>query len=178
MGVELSQQLYEIIRKIVQEEFLHQTQEASGYKERTEQFPGVITFSNPIIIKKFGWLICKASIQKLHELLLSNGFILCEYKMFMLHFTGAEQSVEKITWLANLNELTYLFTRIREEGVIPNHRFPHKLLQENFLDKYQEPLNANSLRTLLEKGVANHRRVELIEKIIAAILNDTDIAKN
>jgi hypothetical protein len=64
----------------------------------------------------------------------------------------------------------YLFARLREEKIIPMCKNPHQLLQENFLDKYEKTLNTGSLRTLLEKGISNSKRMEVVEMIITDVL--------
>jgi len=120
--------------------------------------------------KKIGWLKGKNTLVKLYDLMKNQKLITCESELFINHFEGTVQPQAKIIWQANLNELVYLFDRLRDEGIIPLCKNPHILLQNKFLDKYENTLNAGSLRALLEKGIRNESRVEVIDKIINIIL--------
>jgi len=119
---------------------------------------------------RIGWLKGANALMIFLNLLKNKGFVTCDFNFLRIHFEGTEQPQTKIIWQANLNELVYLFDRLRDEGIIPLRKNPHILLQENFLDKYEKPLNAGSLRTLLEKGIRNEKRTEAIDKIINDIL--------
>lgn len=122
-------------------------------------------------IKKIGWLLPNKYSQIIfYNSLKSLGCISCDFESFRNHFNGTEKPKVKIIWQSNLNELVYLFARLREERIIPLSKNPHQLLQENFLDKYEKSLSSGSLKTLLEKGIRNDKRVELIEKIITDVL--------
>ena len=122
--------------------------------------------------EKIGWLFTdKSSFIAFYNLLKSHEFISCDIELFRRHFIkGTEKPEKKIIWRENLNELVYLFARLREEGVIPLTRTPHFILQKNFLDKYEKPLNSASLRTLLEKSIRNNYRMELINSIVEDVL--------
>jgi len=122
--------------------------------------------------EKIGWLLTdKSSFMAFYDLLKSHEFISCDIELFKHHFIkGTEQPERKIIWRENLNELVYLFARLREEGVIPLSKNQHLLLQKNFLDKYEKPLNPASLRTLLEKSIRNNYRMELINSIVDDVL--------
>lgn len=122
--------------------------------------------------EKIGWLFTdKSSFIVFYNLLKSHEFISCDFELFRSHFIkGTEQPEKKIIWQENLNELVYLFSRLREEGVIPLSKTPHLILQKNFLDKYEKPLNSASLRTLLEKSIRNDYRMELINSIVDDVL--------
>ena len=120
--------------------------------------------------EKIGWLKGETTLMAFFNLLYKHGFVTCECEFFKTHFEGINHPQTKIIWNANLNELVYLFWRLREEEIIPLHKNPHVLLQENFLDKYEKPLNTGSLRTLLDKGINDSKRKEMIEKIIDEVL--------
>lgn len=122
--------------------------------------------------EKIGWLLNNNTPFKLfHDLLTSNNFFTCDIDLYRNHFiNGTNPPKNKIIWRANLNELVYLFSRMREEKIIPIVKTPHLLLQKHFLDKYEKPLNPASLRVLLEKSVRNEQRMEIIESIIKDIL--------
>jgi hypothetical protein len=122
--------------------------------------------------EKIGWLKEEKKLLKFFKLLFSNGFINCDFALFESHFIEREHTPNKIIWKSNLNELVYLFWRIRDEGIIPLHKNPHILLQENFLDKYEMFIKVGSLRSLLEKGIKDNKRVELIDKIITQVLSE------
>jgi len=120
--------------------------------------------------ERIGWLKNENTLVIFFNLLKNQGFISCELDLFKSHFKGINQTKEKIIWQSNINELVNLFDRLRDEGIIPLCKNPHILLREKFLDKYEKPLNAGSLRTLLEKGIRNEKRVEIIDEIINNIL--------
>ena len=123
-----------------------------------------------LIIKKIGWLKGETTLNAFYNSLIKHKFISCNFELFRIHFEGTEQPKAKTIWQANLNELAFLFSRLREEGIIPLCKNPHLLLQEIFLDKYGKPIKAGSLRTLLEKGISNGKRKEVIDKIIDVVL--------
>jgi len=127
--------------------------------------------TDPSNIDQIGWLKDKATLKAFYNSLIKHKSLCCSFELFKTHFEGTEQPQAKIVWQANLNELVYLFARLREEGIIPLSKNPHLLLQENFLDKYERPLNTGSLRTLLEKGISNDKRTEVIETIINDVLS-------
>lgn len=122
--------------------------------------------------EKIGWLFTdKTSFVVFYNLLKSHDLISSVSELFRKHFIiGTEQPEKKIIWQANLNELVYLFSRLREEGAIPLCKTPHILLQKHFLDKYGKPLNPASLRTLLEKSIRNDYRMEIINSIVDDVL--------
>jgi hypothetical protein len=122
-------------------------------------------------VEKIGWLRGEITLKIFYNSHIKHEFITCDYGLFKIHFTGTEHILAKIKWNSNLNELVYLFTRLREEKIIPLHKTPHVLLQENFIDKYENPIKAGSLRTLLEKGIRNTDRVEMIDNIIDDVLS-------
>ena len=121
--------------------------------------------------EKIGWLKGEITLKAFYNLLYKHGFIGCDIELFKTHFEGTNHPQTKIIWNANLNELVYLFARLREEGIIPLHKNPHVLLQENFLDKYEKPIKSGSLRTLLDKGIRDDKRTELIDAIINNVLS-------
>jgi hypothetical protein len=122
--------------------------------------------------EKIGWLLNdKIPFNLFHELLTSHKYLTCDIDLFRNHFIyGTNTPKNKIIWRANLNELVYLFSRMREEKIIPLVRTPHIILQKHFLDKYEKPLNPASLRVLLEKSVRNDQKIEIIDSIIKDIL--------
>lgn len=120
--------------------------------------------------EKIGWLLTEeSSLNSFHNSLEKNGLVICNLEQFKVHFMGNQYSKAKIVWNANLNELVYLFTRLREEKIIPLHKNPHVLLRENFLDKYEKSIKAGSLRTLLDKGIRDDKRTEIIDVIIKSV---------
>jgi len=123
-------------------------------------------------ITKIGWLKDEIGLKLFYNLLIKHEFVCCDFAFCRIHFEGEGKPQSKIIWQANLNELVYLFARLREEGIIPLHKNPHILLQDNFLDKYEKPIKSQSLRTLLEKGIKNSNRVELIDDIIDTVLSE------
>jgi hypothetical protein len=123
----------------------------------------------PIVNYKIGWLSEENTLIILHKILKNQNFIFCDYDYFKDHFCGREQSQNKIIWQENINELVYLFARLSEEGIIPIHNEPHKLICQNFLDKYKKPLKPRSLGTLLNKGIRIQSRIEFIDSIINKI---------
>ena len=129
----------------------------------------------PSNIDKIGWLKGEFTLRAFYNSLIKHKSITCDFNLFRTHFEGTEQPQAKIVWQANLNELVYLFARLRDEKVIPLCKNPHLLLQENFLDKYEKPLNTGSLRTLLEKGISNDKRMEVIENIIEDVLSQKSL---
>lgn len=149
-------------------------------KEEAEDNPDVLrTFflsiieSQPVAdAEKIGWLLDdKTPFSLFHDLLSSHNYFTCDIDLCRNHFiTGTNSPKNKIIWRANLNELVYLFSRMREEKIIPVVKTPHLLLQKHFLDKYEKPLNPASLRVLLEKSVRNDNRIEIIDSIVEDIL--------
>lgn len=119
------------------------------------------------------WLKNEKALEILHNLLKKNEYIICDFEYFKNLFYGKSSQQDKIAWQANLNELVYLIARLREEGIIPQHKNPHVLLKENFVDKYNKPLKPSSLRSLLEKGIRNLKRIALLDNIINNLLSDT-----
>lgn len=175
MEPKLAQQLDSIIRMIVRDELKLLINEPSGSENIINQISYSETLIQKTISEKIGWLKSEITLKAFHNSLIKYKFISCDLNYFKIHFEGTEQPQLKIIWQSNLNELGYLFARLREEGIIPNCRNPHKLLQENFLDKYGKPIKAGSLRTLLEKGISSNERIEVIKKIIDVILSFKDI---
>lgn len=123
--------------------------------------------------KGIGWLKNEKALEVLYNLLKKNEYIICDFEYFNNLFYGKSSQQDKIVWQANLNELVYLIARLREEGIIPQHKNPHVLLKENFIDKYNKPLKPGSLRSLLEKGIRNSKRIALLDNIINNLLSDT-----
>ena len=115
---------------------------------------------------KIGWLKGETTLKVFWNSLLKHKFIDCDFDIFKTHFDGTNQPESKLIWQANINELAYLFARLREQEIIPLCKYPFLLLQKNFIDKYEKPIKANSLRTLLDKGIRNDTRIEIIENII------------
>ncbi len=122
--------------------------------------------------EKIGWLFTdKTSFNVFYNLLKEHECISCDFELFRNHFKAeTEKPKSKIIWKANLNELVYLFSRLREEGAIKLCKNQHQLLQSHFLDKYEKPLKAGCLRTSLEKGIRNNYRMEVINSIIKDVL--------
>jgi hypothetical protein len=125
--------------------------------------------------KQLGWLKDEITLKAFYNSLIKHGFVTCDLEFFKPHFNGNQHTNAEIIWNANLNELVYLFKRLQEETIIPLHKNPHVLLQENFLDKYEKPIKARSLRVLLEKGIRNSNRVGIIDDIISDVLSEENI---
>ena len=120
--------------------------------------------------EKLGWLKNEITLKVFYNSLTKHGFVTCDFEFFKTHFEGNQHPKAKIIWNANLNELVSIFKRLQEEKVIPLHKTPHVLLQKHFLDKYKQPINAGSLRTLLEKGIRNINRVRIIDDIVGEVM--------
>jgi len=120
---------------------------------------------------KINWLKNEISLNKFHELLTNEKYIYCDLASFKSHFYEETRSINKIMWQGNIYELVYIFNRLREQGIIQPIRYPHKLLALNFNDKYNNPLNPSTLRSLLNKGFGeDSKRVGIIENIIDKVL--------
>ena len=125
--------------------------------------------------EKLGWLKNEITLKVFYNSLTKHGFVTCDFEFFKTHFEGNQHPKAKIIWNANLNELVSIFKRLQEEGIIPLHKPPHVVLQEHFIDKYEKPIKARSLRILLEKGIRNSNRVEIIDDIIGDVLSAENI---
>ena len=122
--------------------------------------------------ENIGWLLpIEPSFNTFHKSLIKYDMTSSDIELFKDHITGNEKPKAKIIWLANLNELVYLFDRLQDEEVIPAHRNQHVFLQERFLDKYGKSLKAGGLRGLLNKSVNNSERMEIINKIMNVVLS-------
>jgi len=120
---------------------------------------------------KINWLSSEKSLEIFHELLKNEKYIYCDFASFKSHFYEETRSIIKIMWQGNICELVYIFNRLREQGIIQPIRYQHKLLALNFNDKYNKPLNPNTLRSLLNKGFGEvSERVSIIENIIDKVL--------
>ncbi len=158
----------ERIRQIVREEielnYLHQTvQEAK--KVNRSRMSGYI---NKSVI---GWPPGKEnSLEIFYSALVKYRLLFCGSDLFKSHFIGVELPREKIIWPNPINELVYMFVRLRKENIIPPSEEKHKQLCVHFLNQYGEPLDNRSLAVHLQKGVADDDRVQLLEKIILEVL--------
>jgi hypothetical protein len=170
MEPKLAQQLDSIIRMIVRDELRSLINEPSNNENILIQIDYSKTLNRKTISDKIGWLKGETTLRAFYNSLVKYKSVSCDFNLFRTHFAGTEQPQAKIVWQANLNELVYLFARLREEGIIPMCKNPHLLLQEIFLDRYQKTLNSGSLKTLLEKGIRNDKRMEVIERIINDVL--------
>jgi len=123
------------------------------------------------VFGKIIWLKNEKSFEIFYELLKKENYIYCDLVSFKSHFYEETRSINKIMWQGNIYELVYIFNRLREQGIIQPIRYPHKLLALNFNDKYNKPLNPNTLRSLLNKGFGeDSKRVSIIENIIDKVL--------
>lgn len=115
----------------------------------------------------FGWNRDLRLLEELHTKLEQYKFIV-GYPLadFKAHFLTDGYERNPIPWKENKNELVYLFQVLRENNVINSHSHPHIQLEAHFVDRYKKILNANSLRTLLNKGVRRNDRMEIIKKVL------------
>jgi hypothetical protein len=144
------------------------------FKEREPyKFIGLFhSMPRNLAIYKIGWLKKDFTLKKFCDLLNKQELINFDFEFFKLHFKGTDHPISRITWQSNLNELVYLFSRLRDEEIILKHKTPHLQLQDHFLDKYGKPIKAGSLRTLLEKGIRDGKKAEIIDRIVNDILHD------
>jgi len=168
MDSNLSQQLFSILRQIAREEFilLINEQTETGISIPQIQYPQIPT--QTIITSKIGWLKGNNSLLRLYETILTHGFIACDFETFRAHFIGTEITTEFIAWHSDITQLVYLFNQLKEEGFIPKHKNPHKLLEEHFLNRQGNHLNSRSLRSSLN-NVRNNKPIKIIENIIQAL---------
>lgn len=117
------------------------------------------------IFRLIGWLKGENVLLQLHKILLSYGYISCDYRTFKSHFNGADFPFKPMSWHSETVKLVYLFSRLVEEDFIPIHGYPHSLLKEHFLDRKGNILKNDSLRSSLN-NVRNNPRIKIIENII------------
>jgi hypothetical protein len=156
MQENLSYQLQILLRQIVKEEIEIYMKNEGFLLASTS-----ITLSPPACI--FGWQKPKEKLNKLYSELLSRGFIGCSYDAFEAIFLGKP---EPINWLSTLRNLVYIFNRLVYTGAISKKDNFHLLLAQNFLNKYNQKLNTDTLKTTLSRTLNDPPENDL-EKIIA-----------
>ncbi|HKR04785.1 MAG TPA: hypothetical protein VJY62_09115 [Bacteroidia bacterium] len=152
MQEDLSHQLHNLLRQIVKEEIENYMKSSSD--------SAIIEYKPACI---FGWRKTEEKLNKFHTELLSRGFIACSYETFEAIFLGTP---EPINWLSTLRNLVYIFNRLVYIDAINKKENFHLLLAQNFLNKYNQKLNTNTLKTTLSRTISDPPENDL-EKIIA-----------
>jgi hypothetical protein len=156
MQENLSHQLHSLLRQLIKEEIeIYMKNEGSPSESAS------VILSKPACI--FGWRKPKEKLNKLYSELLSRGFIGCSYDAFEAIFLGKP---EPINWLSTLRNLVYIFNRLVYMDAIHKKDNFHLLLAQNFLNKYNQKLNTDTLKTTLSRTISDPPENDL-EKIIA-----------
>ena len=126
-------------------------------KEEVESYLSKLTFPDGSISIKsfeiFGWRKPREKLKKFYNELLSRGFIGCQYESFEAIFLG---NPEPINWLSSTKNLVYIFNRLVYFDIIYKKKNFHLLLAQNFLDKHNQKLNTDSLKTTLCRVISVH----------------------
>lgn len=144
------------------------------WKERDPiTFKKFISTPENHMTKKIAWLKNKKDLLLVFFKLLKTFEMIEEdyqYEFFRNHFLGTDSFTDKIKWMANTNEVVYLFHYLTLEKIIEKVKHPHSQLCEHFIDQYGQPLKSETLRTLLNKGINDAKRESVIEKIIKELV--------
>lgn len=164
METKLAYQLENLIRQIVRDEIDVIINEGLINEERLEQIGDKLIS----ISSKIGWLKGEKPLLKFYELLISHGFISCDFEIFKPHFIGSEKVTESVKWLTYTKHLVYLFDQLIICKFIPENNKPHQLLKEHFIDMRGHNPNNGCLRSLLN-DVRNNKRILIIDNIISQL---------
>ncbi len=119
--------------------------------------------NNPSI-EKIEWKKSQACLLFFYRLLVNFDFIECSPEFFCSHFSCSTLPiVEEVVFKKSLNELPYIIDSLRLCNVLGSQKYPHLLLSKHFLDQYGKKICPGTLRTLLNKGVRNDERLQLID---------------
>ena len=117
--------------------------------------------NSPIIESRVGWIKSIMLLEFLHSLLISYGFITCNFKEFQSHFFGSEIIRTKIFWQTTTVRLVILFEFLLNEKLIPLCNTPHILLLEHFNFKNcDNPKIKDSLRNSLSNAHSKDKMVK------------------
>ena len=172
MESKLIQQIDTHIREIVRDEVNRLIIKRSNKKDSILPENNSSNPAPEAITSKFGWIEKERKLIKLHHLLYSHGFVLCEYNAFSKHFIGHSTELKHIKFLADITQLVYLFDLLMSENYIPSNKKRHKLLKEHFIDRYGEMLDGDCLRTILNRLNSNSSGCAVIEKILDSLKDD------
>jgi hypothetical protein len=111
----------------------------------------------------FGWRKSKEKLKRFYYELLSRGFINSSYEDFEPIFLG---NPKPIYWLSSLKNLVYIFDRLIFIDAINKKENFHVLLVRNFLNGKNQHLNANTLKSTLNR-IKNGKTSKELDTIIA-----------
>jgi len=125
-----------------------------------------------IVSSKIGWLKGENKLLLFYELLISHGFITCDFETFKIHFTGNNGAIEYIKWNTQTTRLVYLFNQLILYRFIPENNTPHQLLTEHFINNEGKKLSNGTLRTSLNNVLNNKKSIETIDNIIKELIKN------
>ena len=134
-----------------------------------------LPFSQPInFVLPMGWNPEKFELLKvLHRFLFRYAIIVCTYKEFEHHFVG--RSKDKVLWAGTQTELMFLISDlIYQLNLIPApaKRNLNIIISEHFRNS-EGDFDPQCLKVSNAKGVGNEDRLDIMNKIIAALrVND------
>ena len=140
---QITEELEKFTRQIVRDEFLIQIRKQSYESLNDYSFSHQTGRCDSLI----GWLQGDKKLSKLHKILTSYGYIICEYDEFKVHFIGNSEELKQIKWLTFTTQLTLLFDFLYTYKFIPKNNSQHNLIKSHFVNKYGENYKNESLRS-------------------------------
>ena len=146
------------IRQIIRDEFSLLLKKKSKNK-----------FNSQVFSSRIGWLKGDNTLIKLYELLISHGFIICNFQIFKTHFLGDSSKTEPIIWLSYNKWFVYLFDILLTKKFITKRGNLHQILEEHFLDKHGNKFKNGCLRGSLNQ-MKSSNQTDVIDEIIDLLL--------
>lgn len=154
----ISHQFDGILRQLIQEEI-------ENYFNRVG-LPRIERNHTMQTVCIFGWRKSTEKLRKLFLELKSRGYISCSYESFEAIFLHQPLP---INWLSSIKNLVYVFSGlVINDSIYRNEKF-HLLLAQNFLDKRNQQLKTDTLKTTLCRFDKGEKKKDL--ELILSVCN-------